>query len=34
VVKQSGIGGFAGKIEGEAIMIKQWLLDHEKSQLI
>lgn len=32
VVKQSGLGGFAGKLDGEAVEIKQWLLDHEKCQ--
>ena len=30
VVKMSGIGGFGGKIDGEAVAIKQWLLAHEK----
>ena len=30
VVKSSDIGGFGGKIDGEAIAIKHWLLAHEK----
>jgi methylated-DNA-[protein]-cysteine S-methyltransferase len=30
VVKSNNIGGFGGKIDGEAIAIKQWLLAHEK----
>jgi methylated-DNA-[protein]-cysteine S-methyltransferase len=30
VVKSTGLGGFGGKTEGEAIAIKQWLLAHEK----
>ena len=30
VVKKTGIGGFGGKIDGEAVAIKQWLLAHEK----
>jgi methylated-DNA-[protein]-cysteine S-methyltransferase len=30
VVKSNGIGGFGGKIDGEAIAIKQWLLAHER----
>ena len=30
VVKSTGIGGFGGKVDGEAIAIKQWLLAHEK----
>jgi len=30
VVKSTGIGGFGGKIDGEAIAIKHWLLAHEK----
>lgn len=30
VVKKSGIGGFAGQLDGEAVAIKQWLLEHEK----
>jgi len=32
VVKSTGIGGFAGKVDGEAIAIKQWLLAHEKHE--
>lgn len=32
VVKQSGLGGFAGMVDGKAVEIKQWLLDHEKRQ--
>jgi methylated-DNA-[protein]-cysteine S-methyltransferase len=30
VVKCNNIGGFGGKIDGEAIAIKQWLLAHER----
>ena len=30
VVKSNNIGGFGGKIDGEAIAIKQWLLAHER----
>lgn len=30
VVKKDNIGGFGGKIDGEAITIKQRLLDHER----
>ena len=30
VVKKTGIGGFGGKIDGEAVAIKQWLLAHER----
>lgn len=30
VVKSTDIGGFGGKINGEAIAIKQWLLAHER----
>lgn len=30
VVKHNNIGGFGGKIDGEAIAIKRWLLAHEK----
>jgi methylated-DNA-[protein]-cysteine S-methyltransferase len=30
VVKKTGIGGFGGKIDGEAVAIKQGLLAHEK----
>ncbi len=30
VVKSTGIGGFAGKVDGEAIAIKRWLLAHEQ----
>ncbi|MFW5451471.1 MAG: methylated-DNA--[protein]-cysteine S-methyltransferase [Methylophagaceae bacterium] len=30
VVSKSGIGGFAGKIEGHEITVKQWLLKHEQ----
>jgi methylated-DNA-[protein]-cysteine S-methyltransferase len=30
VVKKNNIGGFGGKIDGEAIAIKHWLLAHEK----
>lgn len=30
VVKRTNIGGFGGKINGEAIAIKQWLLAHER----
>lgn len=30
VVKRSNIGGFAGQLDGEAVAIKQWLLEHEK----
>ena len=30
VVKSTGIGGFGGKVDGEAVAIKHWLLAHEK----
>ncbi len=30
VVSKSGIGGFAGKIAGHEITVKQWLLEHER----
>lgn len=30
VVSKSGLGGFAGKIEGHEMTVKQWLLDHER----
>ena len=30
VVSKSGLGGFAGKIEGHEITVKRWLLDHEQ----
>lgn len=30
VVKSNNIGGFGGKIDGQAIAVKQWLLTHEK----
>ena len=30
VVKSTGIGGFGGKVGGEAVAIKHWLLAHEK----
>lgn len=30
VVKSNNIGGFGGKVDGEAIAIKQWLLAHER----
>jgi methylated-DNA-[protein]-cysteine S-methyltransferase len=30
VVKSNNIGGFGGKVDGEAIAIKRWLLAHEK----
>jgi methylated-DNA-[protein]-cysteine S-methyltransferase len=30
VVKSIGIGGFGGKVDEEAIAIKQWLLAHER----
>lgn len=29
VVSQTGIGGFAGSVQGKKIKIKQWLLEHE-----
>ena len=30
VVKSKEIGGFGGKVDGEAVAIKHWLLAHEK----
>ena len=30
VVKSMGISGFGGKVDGEAVAIKRWLLAHEK----
>ncbi|HHA18422.1 MAG: methylated-DNA--[protein]-cysteine S-methyltransferase [Gammaproteobacteria bacterium] len=30
VVSKAGLGGFAGKIEGHEMTVKQWLLDHEQ----
>ena len=33
VVKQSGLGGFAGKVDGEAVEIKQWLLESRKESI-
>jgi methylated-DNA-[protein]-cysteine S-methyltransferase len=30
VVSKSGLGGFAGKIDGHEMTVKQWLLDHER----
>ncbi|PHS70981.1 MAG: cysteine methyltransferase [Methylophaga sp.] len=32
VVSKSGIGGFAGKIIGNEIRVKQWLLEHEQKR--
>lgn len=29
-VKATGLGGFAGQIDGKAVEIKQWLLQHER----
>ncbi|HEY0719727.1 MAG TPA: methylated-DNA--[protein]-cysteine S-methyltransferase [Gammaproteobacteria bacterium] len=29
VVAQEGVGGYMGTTEGEAVIIKQWLLQHE-----
>lgn len=31
VVSKSGIGGFGGKIDGRAITVKKWLLEHERN---
>lgn len=31
VVSSNGIGGYSGKTEGQEIVVKQWLLDHERS---
>lgn len=30
IVAKSGLGGFAGQIEGNEIAVKQWLLNHER----
>ena len=30
VVSTSGLGGFAGKIDGHEMTVKQWLIDHER----
>ncbi len=30
IVSKSGLGGFAGQVEGNNISVKQWLLDHER----
>jgi methylated-DNA-[protein]-cysteine S-methyltransferase len=30
VIAAGGVGGFMGQREGEALAIKQWLLDHER----
>jgi methylated-DNA-[protein]-cysteine S-methyltransferase len=34
VVSKSGLGGYFGKTDGSAIELKQWLLDHEREQLL
>lgn len=30
IVSKSGLGGFAGKTKGHQILVKQWLLSHER----
>jgi methylated-DNA-[protein]-cysteine S-methyltransferase len=30
IVSKSGLGGFAGKTNGHQILVKQWLLNHER----
>ncbi len=34
VVSKSGLGGYYGKTNGTEIVLKQWLLDHERHKLL
>lgn len=31
IIAKNGLGGYAGRLSGKMIEIKQWLLDHEKN---